>query len=123
EREPFCPQVALLHDLLEYVSADQEVENSLLIDRARLRFHVLLDPPPAFAVGDVHEFHANGAAVVFARLAGSLAVKLQVRLGLRSKKAKGIKVGLQVSPVAKRVEHALALEVGSIHEAGGSRCR
>jgi hypothetical protein len=83
EGEALGAKITLLEYLLENVSPDQKLEDTLRIDRAGLGFHALLNPAAALSIGDMHEFYADGAAIEVARLAGVLVFDLQFGLGLR----------------------------------------
>ena len=65
EREAFAAEIALLHDLLEDVGADEQVENALLVLFCNLEtcdgFHLLVNPAAAFGGVDVVDFDADGA--------------------------------------------------------------
>ena len=68
EREALAAEIALLHDLLENIGADEQVENALLIffcnlETLRRRFHALVDPAAAFGSVDVINFDADGGGV------------------------------------------------------------
>ena len=52
EREALAAEITLLHDLLENVGADEQVENALLdffcnFETLRWRFHLLVNPAAA----------------------------------------------------------------------------
>ena len=64
EREALAAEITLLHDLLEDIGADEQVENALLIfSLTRFGFHSLVDPAPAFGSVDVIDFDADGRGV------------------------------------------------------------
>ena len=60
ERKPLAAEIALLHDLLEHIGADQQVEDARLIFRLRFGFHALVDPTPALGSVDVIDLYADG---------------------------------------------------------------
>jgi hypothetical protein len=116
ERKALAAEITLLHDLLEDVGADEQVENASLIffcdlETLRWRFHLLVNPAAAFGSVDVIDFDTDGRRVDGAGLAGVLAVDLQFGGGTGTEKAKGIEVAFEVSPLAEGVENTLALEV------------
>ncbi len=65
ERKTFAAEVALLHDLLKDIGANQELENAGLVffcnlEPLRLRFHALVDPAPAIGSVNVVNLNADG---------------------------------------------------------------
>ena len=112
QRIPLRAQVARLQNLLEDIRANQQIENSRPVRLRRIRFHALLDPCAFLAVRNVHEFHADAAAVnapCGVRL-GSVAVQLRHRR--RFQITQRIDAGLQVSPAAKRFPDAVLQRSG-----------
>ena len=73
ERKALVAQIALLQNLLEQISPDEEIEHSLLIHRRLRAFEPVLDPAAARGIRDVHELRSHRAAVDTARLCGKLA--------------------------------------------------
>src|SRR5271154_1813288 len=63
ERIALRAEVARLQYLLENVRAYEQIENSRTIGIRHFRFHALLHPQAALAIGDVHEFGADAAAI------------------------------------------------------------
>ena len=105
ERKALAAQIALLQHLLEEIGPDQLVEHPLLVHRGLRPFHALLDPAPPFRVGDVHELRADGAAVDAAGFFGEFAFDPQAGMRHGRQKSERVEIGLQVSPVAERVEY------------------
>ncbi len=60
EREAFAAEIALLHDLLEDIGADEQVEDALLVFFVGLGFHLLVNPATAFGGVDVIDLDADG---------------------------------------------------------------
>ena len=84
ERKALAAEIALLHDLLEDVGADEEVEDALLdffrnFETLRRRFHLLVDPAAALGRVDVVDLDTDGAGVDGAGFAGVLAFVSRVR--------------------------------------------
>ena len=66
--------VARVDRLLEDIGAHQLIQNARAIDMLLLRrLHALLDPLPSLRIGDVHELHADAAAVDAAGRVGNIA--------------------------------------------------
>ena len=105
ERETLAAQIALLQHLLEQISPDQLVEHALLVHRGLRPFHALLYPAPPLGVGNVHEFRAHGSAVDAAGFIGQFAFDPQAGMRHGRQKSERVEIGLQISPVAKRVEY------------------
>jgi hypothetical protein len=120
ERIAFGADVARVDGLLENIGPHQSIKDSRAIDGLLLcRLHVLLDPLPALGIGNVHEFHADAAAVSAPRLVGNVAGNLQVRMRLRGEMSQRIEVGLKITPAAERVQNAFLLLAVNIHHYGG----
>src|ERR1700691_4110829 len=119
EREALAAETRLLHDLLEDIGADEQVENALLIffcdlETLRWRFHALINPATAFGRINVVDFNADGRGVDSARLASVLAIDLQLGSDARTQETEGIKIALKVSPLAESAEDAFSLRVGAV---------
>jgi hypothetical protein len=104
--------------MFKKIGANEEIEGVTLIDPGRLALYALLNPAPPLKLGNVHEFKAHGARINPARLLLELAIDRQ--LGMRSglEKPQGIKVGFEISPLAKEFKDpfVLALPVGRFYE-------
>ena len=73
QRKSLGAQITRLQNLLEEVGANQPVENFFLVDFYFRTLNALCNPLPPLRFGQVHEFHANVAAVDAARFLGGLA--------------------------------------------------
>ncbi len=116
-----------MHDLLEDVGADQQVEDALLVffcnlKTLRRRFHLLVDPAAAFGIVDVVDFYADGGGVDGAGFASVLAFELQFGSGARAEEAERVEVAFEVSPLAEGVEDAFAFWVGAVVGRGFDKC-
>ncbi len=111
EGEALATEIALLHDLLEDVGADEEIENASLVLFLRFGLHPLVDPAAAFGSVDVIDLDADGRGVDGAGFAGIFTVDLQFGSDARTEKAERIEIALKVSPLAEGAEDALALGV------------
>ena len=91
EREALAAEVTLLHDLLEDVGADEQVEDALLVFfwLEPAGFHLLVDPAAAFGSVDVVDFDADGAGIDGAGFAGVLAFDLQFGVSRGRRKPSG----------------------------------
>ncbi len=117
EREALAAEIALLHDLLEDVGADEQVEDALLVLFCNLEcvgFHLLVDPAATFGGVDVVDLDADGAGVDGAGFAGVFAVVLEFRRFAGTEEAEGVEVALEVSPLAVGGEDAFALGIGAV---------
>src|ERR1035438_4046542 len=119
EGEALAAEIALLHDLLEDVGAEEQVEDALLyffcdLETLRGRFHLLVNPAAAFGGVDVIDFDADGARVDRAGFAGVLAFALQFGRFAGAEETEGVEVTLEISPLAVGVEDAIALGVGGV---------
>src|SRR5580704_18263702 len=104
KRKTLRAEIAGLQNLLEKVCANQPLENSFLVD---LRFGALdafRDPSPPLCLGEVHEFHANVAAVDAPRFFGSFARQLQIGELLRLENAERVERRLVIAPAAENVK-------------------
>ena len=111
----------MLHDLLEDVGTDEQIENALLVffpnlETLQWRFHAVKNPAAALGSVDVIDFNTDCAGIDGAGLASVLAIALQFWGFARTKKTDRVEVALEVSKLAVGVEHALALGIGG---AGG----
>src|SRR5580704_12562325 len=111
EGEAFAAEIALLHDLLEYVGADQEIENPMLVFCWRFRFHALIDPAAPFGGINVVDLDADGRRIDGARFARIFTLNLQFGSGAWSQKTEGIEVAFEVAELAEGVEDPLTLQV------------
>jgi hypothetical protein len=68
-----------LENLFENLRANKALENSRTIGRRRIGFHALRDPITPVAIGDVHEFCADAAAVDCAGVGGVFSVNVEFR--------------------------------------------
>ncbi len=97
--------------LFEKVRAHQPFQDFLLVDLELGPFDALRNPSPPLGLGEVHEFHANIAAVDAARFLGCLASQLQIGELLRLENAQRVQRRLVISPPAKNVKNTFALFV------------
>src|SRR3984957_4800381 len=111
EGEAFAAEIALLHDLLEYVGADKEIENPLLVFCWCFRFHALIDPAAAFGGIDVVDLDADGGRIDGARFARVFTLNLQFGSRAWSQKTERIEVAFEVAELAEGVEDPLTLQV------------
>ena len=111
ERKSLRAQIARLQNLLEKVRAHQALENFLLIDLQLGPLDALRNPSPPLRLRQVHEFHADVAAVDAARFFSRLASQFQIGKLLRLENTKRIQRGFVIAPATKRVKYALALLV------------
>ncbi len=78
-------------------------------------FHALLDPAPALGVGNVHELHADAAAINaprFARpLVVDLTIKLKIGMRLRRQQPERIQFGLEISKLPKESKDTFAFVI------------
>ena len=109
QREALGPQITLLQNLFEQIGANQQIEHMFLINGSGFAFHALLNPAPAFDVGDVHEISANRAAIIASGLASNFAGELQFRVRLRLQKPERIQVGFEISPPPEGVQYAFSI--------------
>ena len=81
QRKALAAEIALLHDLLEDVGADEQIKNArfLVLDLRRLRFHALVNPAAALGRVDVIDLDADGGGVDGAGFAGVLACRSAIR--------------------------------------------
>src|SRR5260370_11398582 len=87
--EPLGAEIARLKYLFEKVSANQTLEDLVLIDLAGRRFESLRDPSPPLPFRYVHEISADRTTVETASSVGGFARQpFKVRLLLRLKQAK-----------------------------------
>ena len=119
EGEALAAEIALLHDLLEDVGANEQIEDALLdcfgdLETLRRRFHLLVNPAAALGGVDVIDFDADSAGVDSAGLAGVLAFALQFGRFAGAEETEGVEVTLEISPLAVGVEDAFALGVGGV---------
>ena len=119
EREALAAEIALLHDLLEDVGADEQVEDALLVFFCNLetlsgRFHLLINPAAAFGSVDVVDLDADRGGVDGAGFAGVFAFDLQFGSDARAEEAERIEIALKVSPLAEGVENRFALGVRAV---------
>src|SRR5258708_4265087 len=120
--EPLGAEIARLKYLFEKVSANQTLEDLVLIDLAGRRFESLRDPAPPLRFRYVHEIRADRTTVEPASFAGGFArQRFKLRLLLRLQQAKWIESHFQVAPAAERIENALALFVGGCFREVASR--
>ena len=106
ERKAFGAEISRLNRLFENLRLDEEIENTLAIHGSAFRFHALLNPEAALAIGDMHVFDADRPAVEAARRVGIRARKLQLRNPDGIEYAEGIEVCLQVSPSPERIPYS-----------------
>ena len=90
ERKPLVAEIALLQRLFEQVGAHQQIQRALLVDCGWLGFDAFLNPAPPLRVGDVHELHADAAAIDAARLTRPFVVDFEVRMRLGRQQAERI---------------------------------
>src|SRR5580704_19302719 len=109
KRKTLRAEVAGLQNLLEKVCANQPLKNSFLVDLQFGPLDAFRDPPPSFWLGEVHEFHANVAAVDAARFFGSFARQFQIGKLLRLENAEWVQRSLVIAPAPENVKNALAL--------------
>src|SRR5580658_9323376 len=119
EGEALAAEIALLHDLLEDVGADEQIEDTLLVffcnlETLRRRFHLLVDPAAAFGIVDVVDLDADGRGVDGAGFTGVLAFDLQLGSYARAEEAERVEVACEVSPLAEGVEDAFAFGVSAV---------
>src|SRR5260370_5085373 len=108
--EPLGAEIARLKYLFEKVSANQTLEDLVLIDLAGRRFESLRDPSPPLRFRYVHEIGADRTTVNAAGfLSGFAGQSFQVWLLLRLKQANGIESRFPVSPKSERNANARAL--------------
>ena len=118
EREALAPEIALLHDLLENIRANEQIENALLVFWLRLGLHAFVNPEAALGSVDVVNLDTDGAGVDGAGFAGVLTVNLQFGRDARSEKAERVEVAFEISPLTKGVEYSFAF--GGCFNDGGS---
>lgn len=111
EREALAAEIPLLHYLLEDVSADEEIEDSLLIFLGRLRFHAVEDPTPPLGSVKVVDLYADGARVDVTGLVGVLALSFKFGSGAWTQESEGIEVTFEISELAVSAEHSFALGI------------
>src|SRR5258706_10310224 len=75
EREALTAEVSLLHDLLEDVGAEEQIENALLVLLRRIGLHLLVDPAATFGGIDVVDLDTDGAGIDSAGFAGIFALE------------------------------------------------
>ena len=80
----------------------------------RRRFHLLVDPAAALGRIDMVDLDTDGAGVDGAGFAGVLAFVLEFGRFAGAEEAEGIKVALEVSPLAVGIENALAFGIGAV---------
>src|SRR5258706_2043948 len=114
EREALTAEVSLLHDLLEDVGTDEQVENALLVFLRRIGFHLLVNPTATFGGIDVVDLDTDGAGVDSAGFARVFAFQLQLWRDARAQETEGIEIALEISPLAEGAEDSLAFEVGAV---------
>src|SRR5579884_1563292 len=73
QREAFCSEIPRLDDLLEKISAGEELENPLLIGLGSVCLKAVLNPLTLRRIGNVHELRSDGSAIKAARLIGEFA--------------------------------------------------
>src|SRR5260370_39246599 len=116
EREALAAEVALLHDLLEDIGANQQIKNPLLVFFRHLgigsrRFHLLVNPTAALGRVDVIDFDSDGGGVNSAGFAGILAINLEFGSDARAQEAEGVEIAFKVSPLAEGAEDAFPLGI------------
>ena len=112
----FGAEIAILEDLLEEIRAHEALEYFFLIHFEFRTFDALGNPATAFGFRQVHEFHADCAAIVAASFFGKFAGEtLKVREFQRSEKAKWIESGFVIAPAAEKVEDAFTFGVVGLH--------
>src|ERR1700686_5362343 len=123
ERKAFAAEITLLHDLLEDVGADEQVEDALLVFLFWLRFHLLIDPASTLGGIDVIDFDADGARLNSAGFAAVLPLVLQFRRVAGAEKTERVEVAFEVSTMAVGVKDAITFWVGTIRsfDDGGAR--
>ncbi len=83
-----------MENLFENFRANNALENSRAIGGRRLGLHALRDPIAPVAIGDVHEFRADAAAIDCAGVGGILAVNVEFRHRDRLKVSERIEICL-----------------------------
>ena len=117
EREALAAEIALLHDLLEDVGADEQFEDALLVSFCNLEcvgFHLLVDPAAAFRGVDVVNLDADSAGIDGAGFAGVFAFVLEFGRFAGTEEAEGVEVALEVSPLAVGGEDTFAFGIGAV---------
>ena len=114
EREALAAQIALLHDLLEDVGANEQVQDALLVFLRRIGLHALENPAAALGRVDVIDFDTDGARIDGSGCTGVFAFPLQFGRLSGAEKAERIKVAFEVSELAVSLEYSLTLEVGAV---------
>ena len=105
-----------MQDLLEQVGADELVEYAFLIHGRLRTFHAFLYPLATLRFGDVHEFNADRATINLPRFASGFARDLQLGMRRFRQEAEWVEIGLEISPLAECIEHALTVSVGGIEK-------
>ena len=117
EREALAAEIPLLHDLLENVGADEQIEDARLVFFCNLeirRLHLLVNPAAPFGRVDVIDLDPDGAGIDSAGFAGVLAFRFQFGRVAGMEKAERVEIALEVSPLAVDVKNALALGIGAV---------
>ena len=107
EREAFAAKVTLLHNLLEDIGADEQVENARLVffcdlETLSRRFHLLVNPAAAFGRVDVVDFDADRRGVNGAGFARVFAFDLQFWSGDAAEESRGDRDRLRDIPIGER---------------------
>src|SRR6476660_4162365 len=111
ERKSLVAKITLLQHLFEEIGANQLVENVLLINRSLRAFQALLNPAPPRGVCNVHELGADGSAIHPPGFLCELTIDTQFRMLHMRQETQRIEISLEVSPMAERIENALAVRV------------
>ena len=114
ERKTFAAQITLLQNLLEKIGTDEQIECTLLVYFFGFGFQALVNPVAALRIGDVVDFHTDGAAINRPSFASILVFNLKIGVRSRTQEAEWIQVAFEVSPLAEGAEDAFALRVGAV---------
>ena len=114
QREALAAEVALLHDLLENIGANQKIEDALLVFLRRLGLHALEHPAAAFGGVEMVDFDSDGAGVDIAGLMGVLPVLFELGSGAGTEESERVEVAFEVSELAIGGEDAFALGIGTV---------
>ena len=104
-------QVTGLQNLFEEIGFQKALREPLPFHSQGLRiFCLLLHPLAPLTLWNVHELHANAAAIKPAGLVGHSAFHAQLGESSAYWTAKGIQAGFQISPATKKIKNALPLQ-------------
>ena len=120
ERKALAAKIALLHDLLENVGANEQIEYAVLgffCNLVSTRFHALVDPAAALRAVDVVDFNADGGGVDGAGFARVLVVDLQFGVARGRRKPRGSRSPSRYPQLRKELKTCSRSELTPLAEA------